>query len=84
MSEICIVLRILRIGDCEPGNRKNESTHRATVAKTVALRNFECSLNEVFDALKSSWMRADPSLLFNEAIGTVPIVAPKTKMADHY
>ena len=54
---------------------------RAAVTKTLALPNIQSSLNEVFDALKSSWMRADPPLLFNEPIGPFPVVSPK--ISDH-
>ena len=35
-SEVYIVLRILRVGDCEPGNGPRRKA-RATVAKTFAL-----------------------------------------------
>ena len=37
-SEVYIVLRILRVGDCEPGNGPRRKA-RATVAKTLALRS---------------------------------------------
>jgi hypothetical protein len=56
---------------------------RAMVAKTVALRDLQGSLNEVSNALKSPWMRADPSLLFNKPIGTGPIVSTNAKISDH-